>query len=42
VIPGDDSHGADTVGLNIEKGIKILQEKGFDTEWRHPLSVHYV
>ncbi|QTA89043.1 histidinol-phosphatase [Desulfonema magnum] len=36
VIPGDDSHSAETTGLNIEKGIKILAELGFDTRWRIP------
>ncbi len=36
VVPGDDSHSLDTVGLNVEKGIKILQDLGFDTRWRTP------
>ncbi|MCP4104569.1 MAG: histidinol-phosphatase [Desulfobacteraceae bacterium] len=34
IVPGDDSHGIDTVGLNIEKGINILQQLGFDTSWK--------
>ena len=34
VIPGDDSHGVDSVGLNIKKGISILQKKGFNTSWK--------
>ncbi len=36
VVPGDDSHSVETVGLNIEKGIKILKETGFDTKWKNP------
>jgi histidinol-phosphatase (PHP family) len=36
VVPGDDSHSAETVGLNMEKGIRILQELGADTRWRVP------
>ncbi len=36
VAPGDDSHGVDTAGLNMEKGIRILQSLGFKTEWQRP------
>jgi len=36
VVPGDDSHSADSAGLNIEKGISILQEIGFNCGWRKP------
>jgi histidinol-phosphatase (PHP family) len=36
VVPGDDSHSAESVGLNMEKGIEILQSLGFDTRWRMP------
>lgn len=38
IVPGDDSHGIDSVGKNIKKGISILQESGFDTNWRIPAS----
>lgn len=37
VIPGDDSHGVDQVGLYLEEGIRILKDMGFDTQWRKPL-----
>ena len=36
VVPGDDSHGVETVGLNIERAIAELTKKGFSTEWRRP------
>ena len=35
-VPGDDSHGLDTVGLYIEKAIDMLSKLGFDTAWRSP------
>ncbi|PID76529.1 MAG: histidinol phosphatase [Deltaproteobacteria bacterium] len=37
VVPGDDSHGLANVGLNMEKGIRILQETGFSTDWKCPV-----
>jgi histidinol-phosphatase (PHP family) len=36
VVPGDDSHGVANVGLNMERGIAILQEMGFNTQWPEP------
>jgi histidinol-phosphatase (PHP family) len=36
VVPGDDSHSVGTVGLNIDRGIAMLTEMGFDTQWRKP------
>ena len=36
-VPGDDSHGVEGVGLHIEEGIEILQDLGFDTNWRAPV-----
>lgn len=38
VVPGDDSHAISQVGLNIDKGITILQELGFDIKWTKPIS----
>jgi len=35
-VPGDDSHGIDTVGLHIDKAIDIISELGFDTVWKSP------
>lgn len=36
VVPGDDSHGVDNIGQNMEKGIGILKHHGFDTCWQRP------
>ncbi|MFW5636727.1 MAG: histidinol-phosphatase [Thermodesulfobacteriota bacterium] len=36
VVPGDDSHSVGTVGLNLDRGIAMLAEMGFDTRWRRP------
>jgi histidinol-phosphatase (PHP family) len=35
-VPGDDSHGVETVGLNVDRGIRILEELGFETRWPMP------
>jgi histidinol-phosphatase (PHP family) len=37
VVPGDDSHGLDSIGVNMEKGIALLQRLGFDTDWKTPV-----
>ena len=37
VVPGDDSHGISSVGNYILEAVEILEEKGFDTEWRKPV-----
>lgn len=36
VVPGDDSHGLANIGVNMEKGIAILAELGFATDWPKP------
>jgi len=36
VVPGDDSHGVDTVGLNIDRAIETLRDLGADMNWRRP------
>jgi histidinol-phosphatase (PHP family) len=36
VVPGDDAHGVDDVGLNIDEGMAALRAAGFDTAWRVP------
>ncbi len=35
-VPGDDSHGVAGVGLNVERGIEILEQHGFSTNWPVP------
>lgn len=41
VIPGDDSHGIDSVGCYLDKGIDILEEIGFATDWPKPNIMAY-
>jgi histidinol-phosphatase (PHP family) len=41
VVPGDDSHGLDSIGMNMEKGITILEKLGFDTDWKVPVLESY-
>ncbi len=36
VVPGDDSHGVKGVGLHSGEAVRILEEFGFDTNWRKP------
>jgi histidinol-phosphatase (PHP family) len=36
VVPGDDSHGVDSIGVNIDSASALLQNRGFDTKWRKP------
>lgn len=36
VVPGDDSHGLSSIAVNMERGIALLEEMGFDTNWRQP------
>ena len=37
VVPGDDSHGVESVGSYSREGNRILAEFGFDTSWRKPV-----
>ena len=36
LVPGDDSHGVDSVAANVERGIEILRSAGASTAWRRP------
>jgi len=36
VLPGDDSHGVDTIGAHMPTAIEILQSAGAPTNWRKP------
>jgi histidinol-phosphatase (PHP family) len=38
VVPGDDSHGLSSIGINMDKGIAILADLGFDTDWKVPVT----
>ncbi|MBB5347872.1 histidinol-phosphatase [Desulfoprunum benzoelyticum] len=41
VVPGDDSHGLESVAAHMETGVAILAEMGFDTNWRQPRLLTY-
>ncbi|MDR0477342.1 MAG: histidinol-phosphatase [Desulfobulbaceae bacterium] len=41
VVPGDDSHGVANIHENMERGIAILKELGFDMNWRRPRLIAY-
>ncbi len=36
LVPGDDSHGVESVGLHIDQVIELLVEVGANTNWRRP------
>jgi histidinol-phosphatase (PHP family) len=36
VVPGDDSHGVDSVGRHVDRGGRMLADLGFSTQWRKP------
>jgi len=38
LVPGDDSHGVDTVGRHIPRAIDLLQALGASTDWPRPVS----
>ena len=37
VVPGDDSHGVESVGLNIDRAADRLSERGFVNDWPMPI-----
>lgn len=41
VVPGDDSHGISSVGNFMERGISILEQTGFSTDWKKPRLLQY-
>ena len=38
IVPGDDSHGVNTVGRHFEEGVNLLTELGGNLEWRRPVN----
>ncbi len=40
VVPGDDSHGINDIDTDINTGIKILFDQGFNTNWDRPRIYH--
>ncbi len=41
LVPGDDSHGIDTVGMNVDQVIDHIINVGADTNWRRPAETVY-
>ncbi len=41
VVPGDDSHGVENIGLNMNRGINILKNYEFNTDWPKPELYNY-
>ena len=41
IVPGDDSHGVNSVGRNYQRGIELLTSLGADTNWRKPALIQY-
>ena len=37
IVPGDDSHGVDTIGAHMHSAITMLAEAGVCTDWRKPV-----
>jgi histidinol-phosphatase (PHP family) len=37
IVPGDDSHGVDTIGTAMDQGIRILKRAGVAGDWRQPV-----
>jgi histidinol-phosphatase (PHP family) len=42
VVPGDDSHGVDTVGLNIDRAFEALRGLGADMNWHRPVRSRFM
>ncbi len=38
IVPGDDSHGIETVGRHFEEGVNLLIELGGNLEWQRPVT----
>lgn len=36
MVPGDDSHGVDSVGLHLDRAFEVLRELGADMKWHRP------
>ena len=36
VVPGDDSHSVDSIGVNIDNALAMLEGMGFEIDWQKP------
>jgi histidinol-phosphatase (PHP family) len=41
IVPGDDSHGVDTIGAHMHSAIAMLRTAGVCTDWRKPVDPTY-
>lgn len=41
IVPGDDSHGLSSIGVNMEKWVEVLKELGCNTNWKQPTLIRY-
>jgi histidinol-phosphatase (PHP family) len=41
VVPGDDSHGLSSIGVNMADAVNILENLGYSTRWKKPTLLHY-
>jgi histidinol-phosphatase (PHP family) len=41
IVPGDDSHGLSSIGVNMEKWLKVLKDLGCNTNWKQPKLISY-
>ena len=41
IVPGDDSHGVQSVGRNYEQGMAVLTNLNANTQWRKPARMSY-
>ncbi len=39
IVPGDDSHGVETIDAHMQRGIDILRAAGVSTTWRTPVDI---
>lgn len=37
IVPGDDSHGVDTIGQTMQRAVVTLRSAGISTDWRRPV-----
>lgn len=37
IAPGDDSHGLDNIGCNMQLALEILKKKGYHMQWKRPV-----
>lgn len=37
IVPGDDSHGVNSVARNYERGVEVLKSLGHDCQWQKPM-----